>query len=307
MPHRSPPQRRANQLRRSQPDSPRSLSPLRRYPNSTFLRSGHPSSRLRPPHPHRQEARPPRGNPRVRRHPGRSEAAARAIRRDPRDAERQLHRRLSERTRGVAQAARLREDGGGNAASLLAEMRAAAVHAVGPHAGISLHPPQGLRGAPPVPQSPRGFRVRLDPKRPEGASGGGAELGEPAAVVLPTERGGRGVQSAGARVLLPAGGAAELHAAAAAAGGHAGAELAVSSLPSRKRGHGWREGREGGGGAGHAALLEVLAVCAMPEGSGAAVHVSAVRTDVLLAGRKKQQVLDELDAHQEDLRVSLDD
>lgn len=54
-------------------------------------------------------------------------------------------------------------------------------------------------------------------------------------------------------------------------------------------------------------MLEVLAVCAVPKGSGAAVHVSAVRTDVLLAGRKKQQVLDELDAHQEDLRVSLDD
>ena len=120
-------------------------------------------------------------------------------------------------------------------ASLAADLMhsAAAVHAVGPHAGISLHPPQGLRGAPPVPQSPRGFRVRLDPKRPEGAFGGGAELGEPAAVVLPTESGGRGVQSAGARVLLPAGGAAELHAAAAAAGGHAGAELAVPSLRRR--------------------------------------------------------------------------
>lgn len=99
----------------SRPDSPRSLSPLRRYPNSTFLRSGHPSSRLRPPHPHRQEARPPRGNSRVRRHPGRSEAAARAIRRDPRDAERQLHRRLSERTRGVAQAARRRVSRGNQA------------------------------------------------------------------------------------------------------------------------------------------------------------------------------------------------
>ena len=99
----------------SRPDSPRSLSPLRRYSNSAFLRSGHPSSRLRPPHPHRQEARPPRGNPRVRRHPGRSEAAARAIRRDPRDAERQLHRRLSERTRGVAQAARRRVSRGNQA------------------------------------------------------------------------------------------------------------------------------------------------------------------------------------------------
>ena len=104
---------------------------------------------------------------------------------------------------------------------------AAAVHAVGPHAGIPLHPPQRLRGAPPVPQSPRGFRVRLDPEGPESASGGGAELGEPAAVVLPAERGGRDVQSAGARVLLPAGGAAELRAAAAAAEGHASAELAM--------------------------------------------------------------------------------
>lgn len=54
-------------------------------------------------------------------------------------------------------------------------------------------------------------------------------------------------------------------------------------------------------------MLEVLAVCEMPQESEDAVHVSAVRTDVLLAGRKEQQVLDELDAHREDVQMSLDD
>lgn len=39
----------------------------------------------------------------------------------------------------------------------------------------------------------------------------------------------------------------------------------------------------------------------MPQESEDAVHVPAVRTDVLLAGRKEQQVLDELDTHREDV------
>ena len=107
---------------------------------------------------------------------------------------------------------------------------AAAVHSLGPLSRVPLRSPQGLRGAPPVPQSPRGHRLRLDPEGPEGAAGVGAESGEPAAGVSASGRGGRGVRAAGEGVLLPAGGAAELRAAAAAAGGHARAELAVPPL-----------------------------------------------------------------------------
>ena len=51
----------------------------------------------------------------------------------------------------------------------------------------------------------------------------------------------------------------------------------------------------------------MLAVCGVSEESDAAVYVLAVRTDVLLAERKQQQLLDQLDPEGEELRMSLDD